>query len=485
MKTKPRKPAKSSGVSRGNPTGRSIGLQFISSIVAEKAAPLVRSIDPELLFEEGPERRAFYYIRKHFRENQVIPTYETVADNTGIVLPEVAEPASYLHTRCRQRAMHTSIMEPYNRLQEALQNPRKSMQEMDDAITDMYRMKLRFLESPSGVEGADEALHEIVRQHNEQRMLGATLRGIPTGFSEVDQLMDGYNPGDLVVWVGRPGRSKSWFLLKQAYAAWSAGYMPLYVSMEMGSIQNFRRLLGIHSGINPTFMKRGRIQTLSMPHFQQSVNELLALKPFHMVTANFSRTVAQIANYIEEHKPHIVFIDAGYLLSPTKKRYGSSGRRETISDVIEELKELGANAGIPIVITVQFNREADKRRRSDSGGFNPIAHLSLTEIGETDVIGQTASHVFGIEYPPKPLAQDSHRVFGFLKGREGENGWWLTRFMETQHSPIDISSIPKTDPIYEQLAEYARSQQSNRRGSGGNPRNTQAGQRTRLMELNQ
>jgi len=466
-----------------NPTARTAGLLLVAAIVNEKAIPLMRDVDVDTMLEKGFEQEAFRYVRRHFDENRTIPTAETVADNTGIVLPETEEPATYHFRRCRERGLTNHVLEPYNRLQEALQNPRKSMTEMQDAIDDLYRQKLRFIDAGTGIEGSDSLLHDVRRQMLERRMSGSLVRGITTGFEPLDFAMDGYNPDDLVVWVGRPGRSKSWFLLRAAHAAWTAGYRPLYISMEMGGVQNMRRLIGIHSGINPTYMKRGQIQSMSMPIFDRAVDELLNQRPMHMVSANFKRTVDQIANFVDEYSPHIVYIDAGYLLTPSKKRFGSSGRRETISDVIEELKELGANSKIPIVLTVQFNREAEKRRRAATGGLDPIAHLSLAEIGETDVIGQTASHVFGIEYPPDPLPRNSHRVFGLLKGREGETGWWLTKFMEHQFSPIDMSLIPHGDPIYDMLAEHARQQGASR--GRRDPRNVPPAERTRLMQLNQ
>lgn len=482
MAARPKKQVAASR-SGSKPTGSTAGLLLVSSIIKDKSVSTLRDVDGELLLDEGAERTAYNYVRRHFEENRALPSAATVADNTGIVLPEPKEPATYYIRRVRERALTNNLLGPYNRLQDALQNPRKSMAEMQDAIEEMHRQKLRFIDAGTGIETSDSLLDDVRRRMLESRMSGGVLRGITTGYAELDSTMDGYNPGDLVVWVGRPGRAKSWFLLKQAHAGWLAGYRPLYISMEMGGLQNMRRLVGIHSGINPQFIKRGQIQTMAMPIFNNAVDELLRQRPLHMVTANFSRTVDQIANFVDQYSPDIVYIDAGYLLSPKKKRYGSGGRRETISDVIEEIKELAANSNIPFVITVQFNRQAEHRRRAGEGGgaFNPISHLSLAEIGETDVIGQAASHVLGIEYAPAPLPRDAYRAFGFLKGREGENGWWLTRFMQSQHSPIDLSLVPREDPVYALIAEHARQTgSSNRR----DPRNTPPEQRTRLMQIN-
>jgi replicative DNA helicase len=467
------------------PSGNTVGLQALSAIVTNVELGALRDITPKIHLDDSDKGRnlentAYNFIRDHHDAHQVLPTLDIIADNTGIVLPETDAPAKYYMDRMRQRAMFNNIADPYNRLQEALSSPRTSMQQMQEAIEDLHAIKLQFIDAGTGIETSEYLLEEVARLSGEAKMSGGLIRGITTGYDELDITLDGYQSQDLIVWVGRPGRSKSWFLLKQCHAAWMAGYKPLYVSMEMGGVQNMRRILGIHSGINPTYIKRGEIQTLAQPLLDRAVAELLEERPLQMVTANFTRTVDSIGTFIETHRPDIVYIDAGYLLSPRKQRYGSSGRRETISDVIEELKELAANHRIPMVITVQFNRQAEHRRRAAGGGgsFNPIAHLSLAEIGETDVIGQVATHVLGIEYPPAPLLQNTHRCFGFLKGREGETGWWLTKFIQTQHSPVDLSLVPHNDPLYD-VVRRAATARNNQDGRAVDPNH-----RTSLMRLN-
>lgn len=464
-------------------------MKLLASVLESISVRTLREIDPDLhLDREGPEQTAYGYVRSHFDEHQMLPTPSVLRENTGIVLPGLdtndegePQPPEYYFQRVRQRAMTRNIMDPYTRLQEALQTPQHSINEMEEAIEDMYRIKHSFLRAGSGLELSDGLIREVLAASRARFMSSASITGITTGYHPLDVAMDGYNRDDLVVWVGRPGRGKSWLLLKQAHSAWVAGYKPLYISMEMGGLQNMRRLIGIHSGINPTLIKNGRLDTLAQPILDRAAAELLEQRPLHMVTANFSRDVESIATFIDEYQPDICYIDAGYLLSPKKKRFGSGGRRETISDVIEELKELGVNTGIPIVITVQFNRTAEQRRRGGNQSrregeqvdVNPISHLSLAEIGETDVIGQTASHVLGIEYPPFPLPNNLYRVFGFLKGREGESGWWATNYMQTQSAAVNLDLLPPDDVAYELI----------RNAGNGGARNRPAGQRSAAMSL--
>lgn len=464
------------------PSGNTAGLQLLSAILSAVSVADLRNIDPELIFgsdRTSLERRAYAYIRQHHDTHHALPTLAVLRENTGIQLPSIDQPVSYYMLRARQRAMVRNIHEPYAQLTEALQNPRTGMDDIVAAIEGLAALKSRFIDAGTGLENSQGLLDAVEHQFGERRMASG-LTGVTTGFRELDEVLDGYGNGDLIVWVARPGRGKSWLLLNQCYAAWSAGYKPLYVSMEMGGVQNMRRLVGIHTGINPTFIRRGRIQSLFLPRFEQGLQELRDRPPLEMVTANFSRSVEQIYSLVEEHHPDIVYIDAGYLLAPRKKRFGSSGRRETISDVIEELKELAVNINRPVVITVQFNRTAEHRRRAGAGA-SPISHLSLAEIGETDAIGQAASHVLGIELAPAPCHPNDYRAFGFLKGREGEDGWWLSRYMRTQHSPVDLSIVPKSDPVYRLIAEHAQRQS---RGNQRNINDVDPSQRTALMRMN-
>lgn len=401
-----------------------------------------------------------------------------MAENTGVVLPEVDQPSSYYMRRVMERAFAQGLHEPYGELADALQNPRQSIARMTEAIDSMSRLRQQFMTADSSVETQDSLIDAMQHDYNEAARLYGSLRGLPTGWSELDYVLGGYQPQDLIVWVARPGRGKSWFLLKQFHAAWQAGYKPLYISNEMGGLQNMRRLYGVETGVNPTFIREGRLGTLARRRFDQRLQEMRDRPPLLMATANFERTVDSVANFIDEHTPDIVYIDAGYLLKPRKVRYGSGGRRETVSDVIEELKELANNAGIPFVITVQFNRTAEQRRRGSSRGStgSPIAHLGLDVIGETDVIAQAASHVLGMELPPPMLNQQAYRVFGFLKGREGEDGWWLANYMATKTAPIDLGIVERPNPLYEQIARGM--------SPAGRPEQTPPHQRSQLMRIN-
>ena len=182
---------------------------------------------------------------------------------------------------------------------------------------------------------------------------------------------------------------------------------------------------------------------------------------------SFRQSVPAVRALCEELSPDIVFVDASYLLIPQKKRAGSSGRRESVSDVVEELKALAIDINRPIIQSVQFNRQAEKPtkqvRTHDSRGegrsdnstnnesagnrinamneehTNNVLHLSLAKIGETDVVGQASSIVLGLDKYAYAPFEDSRRYLAVLKGREGESGVFVVNY---NFSPVNFDEVP-------------------------------------------
>lgn len=433
-----------------------VGIDLLAAIRRHKSRAALHELHDELFTDA--ERPVYHFLRDYVAEHHQFPAPQTVRRETSVTLPKTVEPHTYYLRDVRNRALYNSIRDPFTRLADALQSTgRPDMGEAIDAIQAMHAASTRFVGSGSGIETSASVI-ERVRAEFHEAQLNHDLRGVTSGWAEVDEATLGYQAEDLITWVGRPGRGKSWLLIKQAYAAWRAGHRVLFISMEMSAEAIMRRMVGLHSRINPHLIRAGLVQTLAVPLVEAAFREMQEVNPIDICTANFNRSVDQIQAFVERYMPDIIFVDASYLLTPQKKRFGSSGRRETISDTTEEMKQLASNAHRPVVQTVQFNRTAEQRRRGahnrSEGGdgdgeqrrgpVNPIAHLGLDVIGETDVISQASSHVFGIDLPP--MYQREMRVFGFLKGREGEDGFWYCNYPPTRLAPINLDIVRPDDP---------------------------------------
>ena len=285
-----------------------------------------------------------------------------------------------------------------------------------------------------------QALAEVREDFFQARMTSASLRGVPSGWGYLDDHTNGWINGDLATLVGRPGTGKTWLLIYNAYCAWLAGYKVLVVSNELAALQFGRRMLGMQTKINPRIISKGQLSTSMQQYFLENIQAMDNGVAFDIIVGGFRSSVETVSAFTKELGPDIVLVDAAYLLKPEQNASRSSnGRRETVADTIEALKRLALDENRPIVQTVQFNRSARKIARNDDQEErgNPLSHLSLDKIGETDVIGQASSIVLGIDQYEAPYER-TRRWVGLLKGREGESGIFAINY---RHQPVDFNVL--------------------------------------------
>lgn len=444
-----------------------VGINLLLSIAKEKSRARLVDIPQEFL-TTGHERALYSFLRSHVQRHNKFPAFAIIKRRFGsrVEIKSPTEPSGFYREETERRTAYSLLQGPYARMTDALQGANTDFALLNSIIDDMHAIRRRFA-SGGGIED-HRTLIDLVAQEFEEARLYHGLRGVHTGWAEVDEVTGGWQPEDLVMIVGRPSRGKSWLLLQNAFRAWQNGHKVLWLSNEMGGLQSMRRMVGLYTGINPNLIRSGEISTLAQANFREKLEEMRDLCPLDMVTANFDRSTNQLESFIEQYDPDVVYTDAAYLFKPERKRAGSGSRRESIGDVVEELKRITTDSKKPIVGTVQFNRQAEERRRGansrraeggaeaipQEGPFNAIGHLDIDVIGETDVIGQAVSHAIGMDLAPEPFNREM-RAFGFLKGREGESGSWFCNYPQTQSSNIDLSIVPWDDPRMEILRRPA------------------------------
>lgn len=420
-------------------------IELFSALRRAGSSTLLREM-PEQFFLTKEEKSAYDWLCAYVNEYRAFPSPRTVLDELHLQTIATKEPVEFYVEKARKRALY-SLMVPFlSTMQEAMEDLQPDV--AVEAARDVLRLYNNISRKDSGVVSLDTAVDELLADYADAKE-NKGMRGITTGCDYLDQITGGWQNSDLISVVGRPGRGKTFILLNYAYHAWRAGKSVLFVSMEMSALQLIRRFAGIHLGLNPDFVRKGMLSTYMDGRFEHDVRSMVESGiPLHIVVGNFRKSVDMIKALADELVPDIIFADASYLLQPEKKRQGNTGRRETVSDVVEELKMLAVHINRPVIQSVQFNRQAEKSFVKPNASatarpdrINPLAHLNLSQIGETDVVGQASSIVLGME---KDFSDNTEtkRVIGFLKGREGETGWWKINY---RFSPVDFSMIHPSD----------------------------------------
>lgn len=412
----------------------SVGLLLLKSLVRERDSSNLYKIKESVLQDE--EIQAFRFIQNHHRRHGRLPTERTLERN-GVFLSDedVEESFSYYHDRCVERAtiavLQSHTDQYMNSLRERnIDQALRILKTMNDSVS-----RLRITDSLSDQSVSSRRIQE--KYQEAQRMEG--LSGITFGWPTLDRVTDGAQPCDLICLVGRPSMGKSMYLLYWAYSAWKSNKRILFVSMEMGETPISRRLIGIETGINPNHIKRGTVPFFSLDAMNEVIENYESRPPFYILSGNLRKSVDDIYAVVLEYEPDIVYVDASYLLVPSQVRYKSTGKRDMLSDVAEGLKGIALQSRIPVVITVQFNREVDKKMEKKRNGNQPV--LGLSYIYDSDVYGQLASVVVGM-CPSKPPYEKERRQIEVMKNREDE-----TAVLECYFGmrPMNLSEVPESE----------------------------------------
>ncbi len=415
----------------------SLGLRLVSAIIRDDDRACIAQLNPSLFLPT--ELPAYEFFRRYYSEQGLIPTLSIMADN-GFALEVIPrnETTSYILGRIHARAKYNAFNSEFENIQGMMRS-----RDMDGIARTMQHILASFASATSSTEflSLGGLATESIAAARARRLVSGTLSGVTYGYPFIDDRTGGLQGGELFVLAGRPNQGKSYILLNMAHKAWVSGKSVLFISMEMHEKAIARRLLGIEAGLNPDSLKTGLVSNFAMEDFEQAVQMFSSdtRPPFSLVSGNFKKSVSDIDAAIQLHAPDIVYVDAGYLLKPSSK-YGKKDRRELISEVIEELKTVALSRNKPIAISVQFNRQVKRKQKGD---------LDLANIAETDVIGQVADVVAGIQEPDEGEDTKSKRKITIVKNREGPV---FDSFMVNfSFAPLDFSEL--NDENQEEAAE--------------------------------
>jgi replicative DNA helicase len=381
----------------------SVGLQLIRALIETHARTEFRQVGPDLMVSD--ELPAWEFVSSYYRRHGQLPTVGTLGEN-GLRLPVAPEPPAYYIERCRSRAIYNTIVSEQPELARAMME-----RNMAGAVEVLQRMNTsagRF-QAVQDVHTMGEMIDEVLEQYQVAHR-NPGRQGVTLGWGYLDEVTGGAEGGDVVTFVARPGMGKSYLLTSIARQAWLEGNNVLFVTMEMTGPQIARRMLGLHSGINPDYIRRGQLSTYTEGVMHQAAEGLRGGPPFHMLSGSFDKSVPIVDAAIQEFAPDLVVIDASYLMQPASGKNGRRSQWEIISDVGSEIKQMAMARNRPVIQSVQFNREAGRTKEVD-----------LIHIGGSDAVGQISTIAIAIQKGDAPH-ETTRRKLKVMKNREGDGG---------------------------------------------------------------
>ena len=202
-----------------------------------------------------------------------------------------------------------------------------------------------------------EATRRIV-----DRAEGLAAPGLMTGFGDLDDLLGGLTPGNLVVLAARPGMGKTALALGLAlHVAGHLGVGSLFVSLEMGGGELAERLLSNTVGIASSKIKVSRFLTDAERHRVAEMAPLFDGMPLWVDESPIltpTQVAATARRFKARHDIGLVVVDYLQLVSAEDER---SPRQEQVAATSRRLKAMAKEIDAPVLVLAQLNRQSERR----------------------------------------------------------------------------------------------------------------------------
>jgi replicative DNA helicase len=268
-----------------------------------------------------------------------------------------------------------------------------------------------------------EAWDRLDRLHTD----GNGMRGIPTGFTDIDLKLSGLQKSDLIILAARPSMGKTSLALDIARQAAVNHNIPVGIfSLEMSSQQLVDRMLAAESNVNAWKLRTG---TLSRQNDFQAIRESLdrlSKAPIYIddQPGNNILKMRSIARRLKSEKGlGLIVVDYLQLMIPTQTKNDNLVQQTT--ELSRSLKNLARELDVPVLALSQLSRAVEQR------GGRP----RLSDLRDSGSIEQDADVVIFIHREDKYKEESEKTHIAELlieKHRNGETGKVELFFNEKQ-----------------------------------------------------
>lgn len=219
-------------------------------------------------------------------------------------------------------------------------------------------MKNKFMPIKDVLASAFDRIDKIHRDKDK-----GALRGVPSGFKDLDNLTAGFQKSDLIILAARPSMGKTSFVLNLAENAAIDEKVPVAIfSLEMSKDQLVDRLLSSQAGVDSWKLRTGNLTDEDFPKIGYAMGVLSEAPIFidDSPMGNVMDIRAKARRLQMEHGLGLLVIDYLQLMSG-RAHGGESNRVQEISEISRGLKGLARELDIPVIALSQLSRAVEHR----------------------------------------------------------------------------------------------------------------------------
>ncbi|HIR92764.1 MAG TPA: replicative DNA helicase [Candidatus Egerieimonas intestinavium] len=252
------------------------------------------------------------------------------------------------------------------------------------------------------------------------------VTGLPTGFTDLDYQMSGFQPSDLILVAARPSMGKTAFVLNIAqYMAFEKHLTVAVFSLEMSKEQLVNRLFSLESKVDAQVLRNGNLKD---EEWSKLIEGAGIIGDSNLIIddtpgISISELRSKCRKYKLEQGLDIIMIDYLQLMSGGGR---SESRQQEISEISRSLKALARELNVPVVALSQLSRAVEQR---------PDHRPMLSDLRESGAIEQDADVVMFLyrdDYYHKDTEQKNVAEVIVAKQRNGPIGTvnlvWLPNY---------------------------------------------------------
>lgn len=424
----------------------------ISKIVLEgEILPFIEARITGDFFPDPKHLKVFTYVTDHYKKYGDPPSDQALARAyPTYTLVDYPETTIYYLTQLQQDRKKVILTERVQEFVDILNDEEGADQ--GDALEAVLRQGLADAAHEVS-QGRDTdfflSVDRIMDRLTERRANPGYLRGITTGFDNIDRITGGLQDEQLITLIGTPKAGKSSVLLRMALTAKLHGYNVLFLTFEMSTEEQEDRLLSLLSGVALTKILNGTLTDVEMQAIERAMRIRQALSGFTISSdINSAMTLSGVHAKFQQYRPTVLFVDGVYLMDPEGPF--DKGSPQALTELTRGFKRMAQSHRIPVVITTQALLS-----RSRSG-------LTMDSIGYSSSFAQDSDIIFGTMADDRVLNVSKLSVLAQRSGPKGDT------YIATEWDHGCIEELDRT--VYE--SRVAASAVSSG-GAGGKPSSTQ------------
>lgn len=288
---------------------------------------------------------------------------------------------------------------------------------LDQAEQKLYNVSQRFLKQ--NFVPVKDILSDTFERIDELHQGGDKIRGIPTGFSDLDNLLAGMQKSDLVILAARPSMGKTSFALDITRNIAIKEKVPVGIfSLEMSREQLVDRLLCAEANIDLWKMKTGKLtNTGEDDDFSRIGNSMGVLSEAKIYiddspTNNIMEIRTKARRLQSEHGLGFIVVDYLQLMEGRN----TENRVQEVSEISRALKAIARELNVPVLALSQLSRAVENRTP-------PVPQLSdLRESGSIEQDADVVMFIYREEMYNKDTERKNIAEIHVRKHRNGPTG---------------------------------------------------------------